>query len=52
VLELDDGRKVSARTVVVAVPALVLSLYGLLSPLEVLALAAGFGLLAPDRDTA
>ncbi len=42
-------RHTPARTVVVAVPALLLSSYGLLSPLEVLALAAGFGLVAPER---
>ena len=45
-------RRRPARTVVVAAPALVLSLYGLLSPLEVLALAAGFGLLALERGAA
>jgi chromate transporter len=43
-------RRAPARTLVVAVPALVLSLYGLLTPLEVLALAAGFGLIAPERE--
>jgi chromate transporter len=41
-----------ARTLVVALPALLLSLYGLLSPLEVLASAAGFGLVAPQRSAA
>ena len=43
-------RRRPARTVVVAIPALVLSVYGLLSPLEVLALAASVGLVAPERD--
>ncbi|HEY3228552.1 MAG TPA: chromate transporter, partial [Roseiflexaceae bacterium] len=45
-------RRRPARTVAVAGPALVLSLYGVLSPLEVLALAASFGLVAPERDAA
>jgi chromate transport protein ChrA len=45
-------RRRPARTVAVAAPALVLSLYGVLSPLEVLALAASFGLVAPERDAA
>jgi len=44
-------RRRPTRTLLVAAPALVLSLYGLLSPLQVLALAAGFGLLAPQRDS-
>ncbi len=44
-------RRRPARTLVVAVPALVVSLYGFLSPLQLLALAAGFGLLAPERET-
>jgi hypothetical protein len=34
------------------VQALALSLYGLLRPLEVLAIAAGFGLVAPEREAA
>ena len=45
-------RRRPGRTLLVAAPAFVLSLYGILSPLEVLALAAGFGLLAPERDAA
>jgi chromate transporter len=45
-------RRRPARTLVFAIPALVLSLYGLLSPLEVLALAATVGLVAPERDVA
>jgi chromate transporter len=45
-------RRNPVRTMLVAVPALALSLYGLLSPLEVLALAAGFGLVAPEREAA
>jgi chromate transporter len=45
-------RRSPTRTVLVAVPALLLSLYGFLSPLEVLALAAGFGLVAPEREAA
>ena len=45
-------RRTPARAAIVAVPALLLSVYGLASPLEVLALAAGFGLLAPNREIA
>jgi chromate transporter len=45
-------RRRPGRTVMVAAPALVLSFYGLLSPLEVLALAAGFGLLVPEQGAA
>ena len=45
-------RRSPARTVVVALPALLLSLHGFVSPLEVLALAAGFGLVLPERATA
>ncbi|HTS52503.1 MAG TPA: chromate transporter [Burkholderiales bacterium] len=45
-------RRSPARTVLVALPALLLSLHGVLSPLQVLALAAGFGLVAPERGAA
>jgi chromate transporter len=45
-------RRAPARTLVVAVPALLLSVYGFVTPLEVLALAAGFGLVAPEDEPA
>lgn len=44
-------RRHPLRTLAIALPALLLSLYGLLSPLQVLALAAGFGALVPERET-
>jgi chromate transporter len=45
-------RRSPARTVLVTVPALLLSVYGVLTPLEVLALAAGFGLVVPEAKAA